>query len=122
MFPKMSVGVVLASAIAMAPLSFSRDGLARNDSLAGNGATSYFTLKPGASKTFTNGSELRVCHDDGPPVAAHIDPEGTRRVSGGMCVYSTGRILTLTNDSSSPVTLHSSSVQKSGGAGRGHHH
>ena len=112
MFHKKSLGIALASAVAIAPLSFSRDGLVRKDSLAGNGATSYFTLKPGASKTFSNGTELRVCHDDGPPLAAHIDPEGTRRVSAGTCVYSIGRILTLTNDPSSPVTLHSSSVQK----------
>jgi hypothetical protein len=106
---KFQVGIALAAAVALAPLIV-------NEAWAGNGATSYFTLKPGTSKTFPNGTEVRVCHDDGPPIDVIIGKgdETTRMLHGSMCVFSIGRNLTVKNDTSSPITLHSSTVQKTG--------
>jgi hypothetical protein len=113
---KFHVGIALAIAVAAAPLALSPHGIGPNDGSAANGSTAYFTLQPGATKTFPMGTEIRVCHDDGPPLEATIG-EGsdmTRLVTGSMCVYSIGHNLTLKNTTSSPIRVHSSSVQKSG--------
>jgi hypothetical protein len=103
-------------AIAAAPFAVSRPGIVLNDGSAANGSTSYFTLQPGATKSFPMGTEIRVCHDDGPPLDATIG-EGagmTRLLKGSMCVYSIGHNLTLKNATSSPIRFHASSVQKTG--------
>ena len=110
------VGIALAMALATAPFALSPHGIVANDGSAANGSTSYLTLQPGQTKTFPMGTEIRVCHDDGPPLEATIG-EGTdmtRVLTGSMCVYSIGHNLTLKNTTSSPIRVHSSSVQKSG--------
>jgi hypothetical protein len=114
MLRKASFGIAVASAIAMAPLSISQHGLALNNSAAANSSTTYFTLQPGATKTFMNGTEQRICHDDGPPLTINIEPGGTRSLSAGMCMHGMGHTLTLTNDSNAPVKLHSTTIQKTG--------
>ena len=116
MLRKFHVGIALAMAVAAAPLALSRHGIVLNDGSAANGSTSYFALRPGTTKTFPMGTEIRVCHDDGPPLEATIG-EGTdmtRLLKGSMCVYSIGHNLTLKNTTTSPIKVHSSSVQKSG--------
>jgi hypothetical protein len=116
MLRKFHAGIALAIAIAAAPFALSRHGIVASNSSAANGSTGYFTLQPGATKTFPMGTEVRVCHDDGPPLDATIG-EGTgmtRLLTGSMCVYSIGHNLTLKNTTSSPIRVHSSSVQKSG--------
>jgi len=106
---KLQVGIVLAVAIALAPLVV-------DEGRAGNGATSYFTLKPGASKTLMTGIENQVCHDSGPPVDVIIGTgtKMTRMLGANMCVFSIGRNITLRNETSSPITLHTHIVQKTG--------
>ena len=110
------VGIALAAAIAAAPFAISQRGVVINDGAAANGTTNYFTLQPGATKTFSNGTEIRICHDDGPPLDVMIggDTDATRMLKDSMCVYSIGRNVTLKNTTSSPIRVHSSSVQKTG--------
>src|SRR5215469_15307143 len=84
MLSKFQVGMAMAMAIAAAPLAVSWQGVVLNDGAAANGSTNYVTLQPGATKTFPMGTEIRVCHDDGPPLEATIG-EGsdmTRLVTG----------------------------------------
>jgi hypothetical protein len=116
MLRKFHVGIALAMAIAAAPLAVSRQGLVMNDGAAANGSTNYFILQPGATKTFPMGTEIRVCHDDGPPLDATIGEGGgmTRLLKDQMCVYSIGHNLTVKNTTNEPIRFHSSSVQKSG--------
>jgi hypothetical protein len=108
-FSKFQAGIVFAVAMALTPLIV-------NEGWAGNGATSYFTLRPGASKTLMTGVENRICHDSGPPVDVIIgtSTKMTRMLGAKMCVFSIGRNITLRNETSSPITLHTSIVQKTG--------
>jgi hypothetical protein len=116
MLRKFHVGIAVAMAIAAAPFAPSWHGIVPNDGAAANGTTSYYTIQPGQTKTFPMGTEIRVCHDDGPPLDATIGqgPEMTRMLTGSMCVYSIGHNLTLRNTTTDPIRVHSSSVQKSG--------
>jgi len=103
-------------AIAAAPFAVSRQGVVINDGAAANGTNTYYTLKPGATKTFGMGTEIRVCHDDGPPLDVIIGDgsETTRMLEHQQCAYSIGHNITLKNDTTSPIKFHASSVQKSG--------
>ena len=116
MLRKFQAGMAMAMAIAAAPLAISWQGVVLNDGAAANGSTNYFTLQPGATKTFPMGTEIRVCHDDGPALDATIG-EGTgvtRTLKDSMCLYSIGHNLTLKNTTNEPIRFHSSSVQKAG--------
>jgi hypothetical protein len=106
--------LAMAVAIAVAPFEISGLGIGDTDSEAGNGNTNFYSLKPGASHGFYNGVEIRICHDDGPPLVADIDPKGARVLNDADCLYSVGHALTLKNESSVPAVVHATTVQKSG--------
>src|SRR5215475_6914271 len=104
----------MAVVFAVAPFALSRDGIVEAESEAGNGNTNFYSLKPGASHSFYSGVEIRLCHDDGPPLAALMEPQGARVLTDADCVYSVGHALTLKNESNIPALVHATTVQKSG--------
>ena len=116
----MKAAIVLTIAVAAVPFAIDGRGITSNDSYAVNasitlGSTNYFTLAPGASKSFTTGLEVRVCNDEGPTLTALVEPDGRRPLSEGECMLVIGHILTVLNDTNRPARIHETIAQRTHG-------
>jgi hypothetical protein len=109
MLRKSNMAIVLALAIAGAPVGLSTHGFIGKDASA---AATYRTgaMKPHSTRAYTSGGELRVCNEG--PVAVRLlisnsltDSSTDSLLQPGRCNQSWGHMMTVVNDSDVPAAV-----------------